>query len=171
MTGVDGMAQGATCGDRIAVAAPGPRSGDVAGLNEVGQDFLRRALGHPYLYGEVTHPDLRIPGDGKQNMGMVGEKRPPRPGGRIRGFFWVKVLNWHFKHNSPSPARLRIRCSGCFFRHHPSMLLPQCGGISRPAWPFPAPRKLRSVSFGVRAVPRADDEAAARREARSQGQW
>ncbi len=81
VVGIDGMAKGAAGGDGVAVATPGARSRDIAGLNKVSCDLLRCALRHPHPRGDVSHPDLRITGDGEQNVGVVGEERPPRPAG------------------------------------------------------------------------------------------
>lgn len=86
MAGIDGMAQRTAAGDCVAVTAPGPRSCDVASLDKVSQDLLCGTLRHPHLGGEVTDPDVRVTRDGKQNMRVVGKKRPPRVGGRHRVF-------------------------------------------------------------------------------------
>lgn len=85
VTGIDRMAEGAAGGDGVAVAASVPGSGDISGLHKVSNYLLRSALRDSHPGGDVAHADLRIAGDDEQDVGVVGEERPPRlaggPGG------------------------------------------------------------------------------------------
>ena len=63
--------------DAVAVAAADSLALDVAGVREVGDDPLNRALGDADASGDVAQPDLGLAGDADQHLRMVGEERPP----------------------------------------------------------------------------------------------
>ena len=62
--------------DSVAVPAALALAVDVPGVDEVGQDALRGALGDADLVGDVAKPDVRCAGDAQQHLGVVGEEAP-----------------------------------------------------------------------------------------------
>jgi len=62
--------------DRVGVAAPEPGAVDVAGLDEVGKDPLRRTLRDPDPFGDVTQPHVRVLGEAEQHLGVIGHEGP-----------------------------------------------------------------------------------------------
>ncbi|MEH3055355.1 MAG: hypothetical protein PGN13_15355 [Patulibacter minatonensis] len=51
---------------------------EVVGLDEVGHDPLRRALGDPDALGDVAHADVGIAGDADDDVRVVGQEGPLR---------------------------------------------------------------------------------------------
>lgn len=60
----------------VAVAAADLRAIDVSGLDEVGDDSLRRSLGDPDGRGDVSDSRFPVASDAEQYLGVVGEERP-----------------------------------------------------------------------------------------------
>jgi hypothetical protein len=48
-------------------------------FDQIRQDPLRRPLGDPDLFGDVSQPDVRVTGDAKQYLSVVGKKPPVAP--------------------------------------------------------------------------------------------
>ena len=63
----------------VAVPAADPLPLDVAGLDEVGEDPLRRALGDPDGLGDVPEPHVRVAGDAEQHLRVIGDEPPGPP--------------------------------------------------------------------------------------------
>jgi hypothetical protein len=64
--------------DPVVVSSSLALAVDVAGFDEVGEDALGGALGDADALGDVSEPGIRVLGDGEQDLGVVGEKRPGR---------------------------------------------------------------------------------------------
>jgi hypothetical protein len=56
----------------VAVAAAFPGAIEVTRIDQVGDDPLCGPLGYPDVIGDVTEPDVRIPGDAEKNVGVIG---------------------------------------------------------------------------------------------------
>lgn len=109
------------------VAVPAALSNpiDVSRRLELRNDALDGPLGDPYPLGNVTHPSLRILNQAKQDMGMVGEKRPrglllgglaacvrhSRP--KIHDTNFASQITWTSERPTVhGPEGLRSRCFG-----------------------------------------------------------
>jgi hypothetical protein len=66
--------------DDVAVAASHALALDESGVDQVGQDPLRRADGDPDGVRDVTETDVRVAGDAEQDLRVVGDELPPAPG-------------------------------------------------------------------------------------------
>ena len=63
--------------DEIAVSSSDPFARDVAALDQITHDPLRRSLGDPDHFRNVTQPHIRVSGDREQDLRVVGDE-PPR---------------------------------------------------------------------------------------------
>lgn len=72
----DRMTESKMDADFISIPTSVARPLDVSRVLQVGDDPLDSTLGDAYQVGNVPHSCLRLPGDAKENMGVVGEKRP-----------------------------------------------------------------------------------------------
>ncbi len=60
----------------VVVAPTFPELVQIVGLQEVADDALGRSFGDALPLGLVAQSDPRVPGDARQRMGTVGQKRP-----------------------------------------------------------------------------------------------
>ncbi len=63
--------------DLIVIAPALPLKRQVAGVPQVSDDPLNRALGDSHFCRQVSHPHRRVFGDADQHVSMVREKGPP----------------------------------------------------------------------------------------------
>ena len=70
------MAQRQVAVHLVVVAASLALAADVAGLDELGDDPLRRALGDPDLGRDVAQADPRVARDAQQHVRVVREEGP-----------------------------------------------------------------------------------------------
>jgi hypothetical protein len=75
---LDGMAKRFIHVHFVSVPTAAPNSPDISRSFQVGNDALDGAFRDADPFGHVTHHDLRLAGDAKQNMRVVGEKGPAR---------------------------------------------------------------------------------------------
>ncbi len=66
--------------DQVAVAAAVPLPLDIAGLDQVGQDALRRSEGDADRVSDVTQANIGVAGDAEQHLRVVGDELPARIG-------------------------------------------------------------------------------------------
>lgn len=64
--------------DRVTVAASNALTVEIARVDEIGHDPLRRSLGDLHLGCDVPHPNAGVVGDAQQGQTVVG-KKPKRP--------------------------------------------------------------------------------------------
>ena len=62
--------------DQIPVSPSVALAVDVSGPDEVGEDPLGGALGDADVVCDIPEPDVRIAGDGKQDLGVIREESP-----------------------------------------------------------------------------------------------
>jgi hypothetical protein len=62
--------------DRVVVASADAADADVAGVGEVGDDFLGGPLGDPDLLGDVAESDLRVAVNAEQDLRVVADEAP-----------------------------------------------------------------------------------------------
>jgi hypothetical protein len=65
--------------DRVRIAAAATGSLDVAGFDEVGEDPLGRALGDPDPVGHVAQANVRVLGETKEHLRVIGDEGPRLP--------------------------------------------------------------------------------------------
>ena len=69
------------CVDHVAVAAAVPLALDVAALDEVGEDALRRSERDADSIGDIAQANIGVAGDAQQHLRVVGDELPAAPGG------------------------------------------------------------------------------------------
>ena len=69
------------CVDHVAVAAAVPLALDVAALDEVGQDALRRSESDSDSIGDIAQANIGVAGDAQQYLRVVGDELPSAVGG------------------------------------------------------------------------------------------
>lgn len=62
--------------DRVAVPSPDPDTGEIPGRVQVRHDLLGSPFGDTDLDGDLAKGVVRSPGDGNQNMPVVGQEHP-----------------------------------------------------------------------------------------------
>jgi hypothetical protein len=62
--------------DPVVVSSSLALAVDVASFDEVAEDALGGAFGDSDVVGDVAEPDVRVLGDGEQDLGVVGEECP-----------------------------------------------------------------------------------------------
>ena len=91
--GFDRMSKGAVGVDSVVVPSSVPRTGQISGFTEFGDDPLNGPFRDSYAGGDVPGPNRRVLVNADEDMGVVGEKGPiaaqPIPsflcaGGRMR---------------------------------------------------------------------------------------
>src|ERR1700733_2592312 len=64
--------------DRVPVATPVSFPRHVTGGGQFPDDAMRRALGYPDPFSDLTEPDTRVIGDADQHLCVIGQERPAR---------------------------------------------------------------------------------------------
>ena len=70
------MAHGAVPVNRVVVASTDARALDVASLDEIGEDALRRSLCDADDLCDVAQADVGVLGQAEQHLGVVRDERP-----------------------------------------------------------------------------------------------
>ena len=76
MPGLRLVAHGRAPVDRVAVPSPDAFDRHEAGLDEVGDDPLRGALGDAHHLGDVPRPYVWVLGDAEKHLGVVRHEPP-----------------------------------------------------------------------------------------------
>jgi hypothetical protein len=64
--------------DRVVISASDALDLHVAGIDELGEDPLGRALGDPNVLGDLAQADIGRLRDAEEDLSVVGEERPGR---------------------------------------------------------------------------------------------
>ena len=79
MVRLDGMAERHIDDHRVDVAAAITATSQVPRVDEVTHDALRRPLGNPDRFGDVTRPDRRVAINADEDMSVVTQEGPVTP--------------------------------------------------------------------------------------------
>ena len=96
MAGCERVAERLPGGDRVAVAPPVSRPGEIPGRFKVGDDLLYGPLGDPDLSCNFAQRDLRVARDDEEGVRVVGQERPAHRSGWFMGHAWTGTLIRHF---------------------------------------------------------------------------